>query len=158
MITRLHDLCDVGIVDICVLRNIIYRAKVLPLKVKQFRIKHICWNGKPFVFWYMGLTRQWHVTYSVTYAPIPLGYDLFPTLPTSADLGTCARAATVGNNRQNCAVSTFWLRCSHARYAVNTIKIRRSCRSRYVLHTLIHDPKPIVADPMTMYLQWRRSW
>ena len=25
-----------------------------------------------------------------------------------------ARAATIGNNRQNCAVSTFWWRCSHA--------------------------------------------
>ena len=45
-------------------------------------------------------------------------------MPTSADLGTYARAAAIGNNRQNCAVSTFWLRCGHARYTVNTIEIR----------------------------------
>ena len=31
-------------------------------------------------------------------APIPLGYDPFPTRPTSADLGTYARAATIGDN------------------------------------------------------------
>ena len=37
-------------------------------------------------------------------APIPLGYDLFPTMPTSVDLGTYARAATIGNNRQKCVV------------------------------------------------------
>ena len=36
--------------------------------------------------------------------------------------------------------------------------LRRNCRFRYVLHTLIHDPKPITTDPMTMYLRWRRSW
>ena len=34
-------------------------------------------------------------------ASIPLGYDLFPTMPTSADLGTYGRAATIGNNQQN---------------------------------------------------------
>ena len=28
---------------------------------------------------------------------------------------------------------------------------------RYVLHMLIHDPKPIRTDPKTMYLRWR-SW
>ena len=36
--------------------------------------------------------------------------------------------------------------------------LRRNCRFRYVLHTLIRDPKPITADPMMMYLGWRRSW
>ena len=35
---------------------------------------------------------------------------------------------------------------------------RRNSRFRYALHTLIHDPKPITTDPMTMYLRWRRSW
>ena len=30
--------------------------------------------------------------------PFPLGYDPFPTMPTSADLGTYARAATIGDN------------------------------------------------------------
>ena len=34
----------------------------------------------------------------------------------------------------------------------------RNSRCRYVLHTLIHDPKPITTDPMTMNLRWRRSW
>ena len=34
----------------------------------------------------------------VANAPIPLGYDLFPTMPTFADLGTYALAATIGNN------------------------------------------------------------
>ena len=29
---------------------------------------------------------------------IPLDYDLFPTMPTSTDLGTYARAATIGKN------------------------------------------------------------
>ena len=36
--------------------------------------------------------------------------------------------------------------------------LRRNSRFRYVLHTLIHDPKPITTNPMTMYLRWRRSW
>ena len=36
--------------------------------------------------------------------------------------------------------------------------LRHNSRFRYVLHTLIHDPKPITTDPMTMYLRWRRSW
>ena len=36
--------------------------------------------------------------------------------------------------------------------------LRRNCRFRYVLHTLIHDAKPIATDPMTIYLRWRRSW
>ena len=34
----------------------------------------------------------------------------------------------------------------------------RNIRFRSVPHTLIHDPKSITTDPMTMYLQWRRSW
>ena len=34
----------------------------------------------------------------------------------------------------------------------------RNSRFRYTLHTLIHDPKPITTDPMTMYLRWRWSW
>ena len=86
-------------------------------------------------------------------------------MPTSTDLGTYAQAATIGSNRQEYTVSTFWLRCSHARYAVNTIEIRlihdvqsRNSRFRYVLHTLIQDPKPITTDTMTMYLRWRRPW
>ena len=108
---------------------------------------------------------SWLYVASFTYAPIPLGYDLFPTLPTSTDLGTYAQAATIGSNRQEYTVSTFWLCCSHARYAVNTIEIRlihdvqsRNSRFRYVLHTLIQDPKPITTDTMTMYLRWRRPW
>ena len=36
--------------------------------------------------------------------------------------------------------------------------LRRKSRFRYVLHTLVHDPKPITTDPMTMYIRWRRSW
>ena len=33
-----------------------------------------------------------------------------------------------------------------------------NCRFRYVLKTLIHDPKPIATDPMMIYLRWWRSW
>ena len=29
--------------------------------------------------------------------------------------------------------------------------LRHNSRFRYVLHTLIHDPKPITTDPVTMY-------
>ena len=36
--------------------------------------------------------------------------------------------------------------------------LRRNSRFRYVPHTLIHNPKPITTDPMTMCLRWRRSW
>ena len=36
--------------------------------------------------------------------------------------------------------------------------LRRNSRFRYVLHALIHDPKPITTDWMTMYLRWRWSW
>ena len=39
---------------------------------------------------------MWH--FDVTNAPIPLGYDLFPTMPTFADLGTYTRAATIVKN------------------------------------------------------------
>ena len=72
------------------------------------------------------ITPIWFLVVAI--APIPLGNDLFPTMPTSADFGTYVRAATIGNNRQKCAVPIFWLSCSHTRYAVDTIKIR-----------LIHD-------------------
>ena len=44
------------------------------------------------------------------------------------------------------------------RYDLFTIDLRRNCRFRYVLHTLIHDPKPIATDLLTIYLRSRRSW
>ena len=47
-------------------------------------------------------TSKLHVTglcaQMASNAPIPLGCDLFPTMPTSADLGTYAPAATIGKN------------------------------------------------------------
>ena len=52
-------------------------------------------------------------------------------------------------------LDTLWIRL---RYDLFTMYLRRNCRFWYVLHTLIHDPKPIATDPMTIYLRWRRSW
>ena len=46
---------------------------------------------------YLHCVSKCHEQYSIN-APIPLGYDPFPTRPTSADLGTYARAATIGDN------------------------------------------------------------
>ena len=56
-------------------------------------------------------------------APIPLGYDLFPTMPTIADLETYARAATIGKDvnrgqRVFTAGMIGMIFCTRSRYAV----------------------------------------
>ena len=57
---------------------------------------NIGWTLQICYFWYPIFADE---SFSVTTnAPIPLGYDLFPTMPTSADLGTYAPVATIGNN------------------------------------------------------------